>query len=236
MNATQLPVEVNLVAAALSKAAKVARQIELLRVQAEQIRQDITYQQEQLSAQLETVKNVCHSGQLPTQPDLKSLSKAERAILLSEILEAAISITGADMGSIQVWNLDSNRLSFDVQQGFRKPFLDFFSYVYQRETVCDLPLAKAERVIVEDVANSLFFAGEPVLETMLDAGSRALQTTPMFDRSGRTLGSLSTYYHRPHNVSQSDLRMLDTLARLAAKLLRAERLPELIGTALSLPN
>ena len=45
---------------------------------------------------------------------------------------------------------------------------------------------------------------------------RAVQTTPLFSRSGKPLGMLSTHWKRPHKPSSRDLKLFDVLARQAA--------------------
>jgi PAS domain S-box-containing protein len=77
-------------------------------------------------------------------------------------------------------------------------------------------MRKGERVVIEDVAGSPLFAGVPALGVMLAAGARAVQSTPLFSRSGQLLGMFSTHYTRPTRPSEQELQQLDILARLAA--------------------
>src|SRR5262249_51707118 len=103
-----------------------------------------------------------------------------------------------------------------AQRGFRRPFLDFFECVHDGQAACGAALKSAERIIVEEVANSALFFGTPALEVMLDAGARAVQSTPLFDYRGRVLGMLSTRYRQPRRLKDDDLRLLDLLARRTA--------------------
>ena len=59
------------------------------------------------------------------------------------------------------------------------------------------------------------FAGSPSRAVLLDAGVRAMQSTPVFDRSGAFLGTLATHYRAPHRFDESERRWLDVLARMA---------------------
>jgi PAS domain-containing protein len=62
------------------------------------------------------------------------------------------------------------------------------------------------------------------LDGYLGAGIHAGQSTPLISRSGALLGMVSTYWHDPHELSLSELRALDVLARLAADLIeRSQR-------------
>ena len=139
-------------------------------------------------------------------------------MLLHEILDAAIEITGAQMGNIQL--LEGDLLRITAQRGFEAPFLEFFDAVHGDQAACGTALQRGERVIVDDVVKSDIFAGTPALEVMLAAGARAVQSTPLVSRSGRVLGMFSTHYrHAPQQPSDRALRLLDILARQAADLI-----------------
>ena len=135
--------------------------------------------------------------------------------LLGDIMSAAIEITRADMGNIQLFQ--NGRFQIVQQHGFQAPFLEFFHEVAKGSAVCGTALERHERVIVEDVAHSSIFTGnEAAREAVLAAGARAVQSTPLISRSGQLLGVLSTHYFKPQQPDASDLRRLDLLSRLAA--------------------
>ena len=52
--------------------------------------------------------------------------------LMKEILDAAIAITAADMGSIQLRDRGSDTLRIVASRRFTKPFLEFFAEVTDR--------------------------------------------------------------------------------------------------------
>jgi PAS domain S-box-containing protein len=141
--------------------------------------------------------------------------------LLSEILDAAIDIAHADMGNIQLFHGDA--LKIVVHRGFHAPFLDFFNSVNQGHAACGTALRDAQRVIVEDVTKSPIFIGSQALKVMLDAGVRAVQSTPFIDQSGQVLGIFSTHYRTARRPLDSELRTLDVLARLAAELIKRKQ-------------
>ena len=74
------------------------------------------------------------------------------AALLDEILDAALAITDADMGNIQL--LDGDTLKIVVHRGFEAPFLDFFNTVHEGRAACGTALQRGARIIVEDVTTS----------------------------------------------------------------------------------
>src|SRR5204863_4948984 len=106
-----------------------------------------------------------------------------------------------------------------VQRGFEAPFLDYFNAVHDGEAACGTAMRYGARLIVDDVATSPVFAGNPALEVMLGAGALAVQSTPLVSRSGRVLGMFSTHYHTPQRPNEQALRLLDILARQAADLI-----------------
>lgn len=135
---------------------------------------------------------------------------------LLHILNVAIQITGADMGNIQLRVSGTGALQIVVHQGFEAEFLDFFATVQDHATACGTAMAAGQRIIVEDVAEDAIFAGSGARDVMLRAGARAVQSTPLWNRSGDLVGMLSTHYRRAGRLAERDLHRLDVLSRLAA--------------------
>jgi PAS domain S-box-containing protein len=135
---------------------------------------------------------------------------------LEEVIEAAIAISGADKGNIQLFDTTSGRLIIQAQRGFEQPFLDYWNAVREGTGACGTALERGERVIVEDVTLSPIFAGRPALDVQLRAGVRAVQSTPVLSRSGKLMAVFSTHYATPGRPDERVLRLLDLLARLTA--------------------
>lgn len=133
-----------------------------------------------------------------------------------ETLLTAITITDADMGNIQLLDPESGALKIIAQRGFDRAFCEFFDTVHRGQVACGTALQQGQRVIVEDVTQSPIFADTAVLEVMLLAGVRAVQSTPILSRSGNLLGMFSTHYRAPHDPGQSELQLLDLLVRQTA--------------------
>lgn len=139
--------------------------------------------------------------------------------LLTEIVEAAVIITNANMGNIQIYDERSSSLQIVAHSGFKKPFLDFFSTVYTGQAACGAAMKLKERVIIEDITQSPIFMNTPSLEVMVEAGARAVQSTPLYSRQGRLVGMLSTHYNIPNRPDDQDLQLLDLLARQSADII-----------------
>ena len=158
------------------------------------------------------------STRLAGQGDLTSL--------LNEIVAAAIEITSAVMGTIQVVD-DTGGLIIAAQTGFEAPFLDFFKLVdASTDGAYGTALARRQRVIVDDVTQDSVFHDTASLKVLLAAGVRGVQLTPLVTPSGALVGMFSTYYRTSPHFEHADLRWLDLMAREAANLLERRRLED----------
>jgi signal transduction histidine kinase/CheY-like chemotaxis protein len=146
---------------------------------------------------------------------------------LDDVLEAAIEITRADKGNIQVLDPKSDMLVLTSQRGFEEPFLNFFTHVKRGEAaVCGTAPQALERIVVEDVTQSEIFVGQESLGVLLDAGVRAVQSTPLLSSSGTVLGMISTHYCGPYRPSERELRFMELLARQAADYLERKQIEQ----------
>jgi signal transduction protein with GAF and PtsI domain len=74
-------------------------------------------------------------------------------------------------------------------------------------------------VVVEDVARSPIFAQTRGLEVMLEAGVRAVKSTPLIGPTGRALGMLSVHYRQPRAHVESELTRFQAVAAAVAALI-----------------
>jgi two-component system CheB/CheR fusion protein len=146
---------------------------------------------------------------------IRLLVNTDLPAALTEILDATIEITGADLGNIQLVNPATRALEIVAHHGFQADFLDrFHEGAPDGNSAWGKALRTGKRVMIEDVENDPLF--EPHRAIAAAAGYRALQSTPLVSRYGNILGILSTYYCQPRLPSARDLRMLDLYARQAA--------------------
>ena len=125
---------------------------------------------------------------------------------------------------MQIYDEESRKLKILVHRGFESPFLDFFASVDVDEaSACGVALAEGQRQTVEDVLQSPVFAGQPSLQVLLDAGVRAVQSTPLISSRGAVSGMVSTHFGRAYRPSDRECRLLDLLARQAADYLERMR-------------
>jgi PAS domain S-box-containing protein len=146
--------------------------------------------------------------------------------VLCELVDAAIAISEAEFGNIQILDAGGGELRIAAQRGFPEWWIDFWNKVTAGHGVCGAALERGESVLVEDVEKSPIFAGSPALEALLRAGVRAVQSTPLVSRSGKSLGMLSVHYKRPHVPDERALRLLDLLSRHAADIIERAQAEE----------
>jgi len=137
---------------------------------------------------------------------------------LAQMLRITLGISG-DRGYVQLFYPADCSLRIVAQSGFDREFLDFFSVMQEGQGACGTALLRRERVIVENVATDPIFAGTEAREALLRAGVRAVQSTPMLNRSGEAVGVLSCHYQKPTRPSFRDLRTIDELAGKSADLI-----------------
>ena len=157
------------------------------------------------------------------------LSKAELRPLLEEVLNATIALQNADFGNVQLYNPETKTLEIVAHRGFQRSFLDYFSSVNETGAACGRAMQRRDRVIIEDVLADPDFA--PHRQIAASAGFRAVQSTPLFSRSGEPLGMISTHFRQPHRPSGHDLRFTDLYARLAAELIERQRAEATLGAS-----
>lgn len=177
-----------------------------------QAEEELRRSQESLANELsDTQRLQAAAGRLLTQSDLDAL--------LQELLQTAVDLAGADMGDMQLLDEASQMLRMGAQIGFRPDFLRYLATVTaNNHSCCWHALASGKRIVVADVSSSDLYSGAS-RQVMLDAGARAVQSTPLITRSGRMVGILSTHWRQPYQPSQRQLSLVDVLVRQAADLI-----------------
>jgi two-component sensor histidine kinase len=148
-----------------------------------------------------------------------------------EIIDAAIVITDAKKGNVQLFDLDSDSLVITAQRGFNDFFLKYFEQVHDASSACAVAMRSRQQVIVEDVKNSEIFAGQQSLNVMLAENVRAVISTPLTSSTGILLGMISVHFDQPHRPTERETRLTNLLVRQAADYLerkRAEQIEEIL--------
>jgi GAF domain-containing protein len=132
---------------------------------------------------------------------------------LMPILDLAIGITGADMGTLQCFDENTDCLNLVASRGFSSQALSFFAVVRRdTNTTCAAALTRRMRVFVENVSTSYLFVGTPELHMLSADGIAAAQSTPLISSNGRLWGMLTTHFRHEQIESEFDHAPLDRLA------------------------
>ncbi|ACG72914.1 multi-sensor hybrid histidine kinase [Anaeromyxobacter sp. K] len=143
--------------------------------------------------------------------------------LLEAVMDAALAVAGARMGTLHILEEGSSALRLVAQRGFPPDVVRSLAEVPDDPVACPERLRGKERHVVEDARACPHLAGTQAQRLLEDAGVRALQSTPLIARDGRPLGMISTHWREPHRPDDVTLRMLDLLARQAADLIEHRR-------------
>lgn len=155
------------------------------------------------------------------------ISEGDVEALYDQILDAAVAIMRSDMASMQIVDEGQDELRMLSWRGFDPAFAEIFELVRpDTNTSCSVARQVGRRVVVPDVEICDFIVGTSALKDHRKTGIRAVQSTPLFSRSNKLLGMISTHWREPHHPSERDLRFLDLLARQAADLIERKQAEE----------
>lgn len=142
---------------------------------------------------------------------------------LHEVLDATLTMMDADKGNIQLFDPLHKTLRIGAQRGFEEPFLRAFAAVDAGDqSVCGRALREGRRVMIPDILQDNGLT--QMVDVALEAGVRAVQSTPLLGRNGVPMGMLSTHWSAPTQPSERALRLLDLYARQAAELIERSRI------------
>jgi two-component sensor histidine kinase len=147
-------------------------------------------------------------------------------------IDAAITLVGADKGNIRVFDSSSNSLVMAAHRGFAEPFLTFFKHVRDEGSTCAAATRTKGQVIVEDVLESDIFVGHKSQAVLIDAGVRAVISTPLLSSNGNLMGMIATHYSNPHRPTDREVYLIHVLARQAADYLERKRAEQIEKTLL----
>lgn len=151
------------------------------------------------------------SARLVTEDDIQALYQ--------EIMAAAIALTRADAGTVQILDQATQELVLLATQGFERDLTEHFHRVNaSSNTSCGKALFTGDRAFIDfDVPESEDPDG--AMRIHVEAGYLSAQSTPLIARSGKVIGMVSTHWRNHHRPSDRELRFLDLLARQAADLI-----------------
>jgi PAS domain S-box-containing protein len=156
------------------------------------------------------------------------VSEENTSVIYEQIMDAAIQLTNADAGTVQIVDEDTNELLLLASKGLEEKVTSKFNFVSAASnTSCGLALANKQRTFVDyDVPAAEDPDGS--LQLHLDAGFLSAQSTPLISRSGKPIGMVSTHWRQHYRPTERQLRFLDLLARQAADLVDQRQAQEVV--------
>lgn len=154
-------------------------------------------------------------------------------ILLPRVLAGALTLTNADYGNLQLVDPETGALRLVSQFGFDDEFMAHFAVVDDNSSACGRA-AKGGQTVIPDVAEDPLFTAHRDIARAADF--RAVQSTPLVDYAGQTIGVVSTHFRHSHAPSDSVLRIMRLYAdfageTIASALCRREHNIDPIGRA-----
>jgi hypothetical protein len=135
--------------------------------------------------------------------------------LLDEVLEFALTVLHADRGNVQLADPATGALRIAAQRGFDPEFVEYFAAVTDDRSACGRAAQQHAQVVITDVTTDPGFA--PHREIALASGFRAVQSTPLLNRTGQVVGMLSTHYPRPTTPPRCDLQIVSRFGALVGE-------------------
>ena len=189
----------------------------------EEVKQALHENQKMLAKELEVAQYLQNLSIQLLQAD-----KMEE--LYDIILDTAMAILHADFASLQLYypaQGEAGALYLLSHRGFSNEIARLLEWVTPSHlTSCGMALKKRQRVVVPDIASCDLIAGSEEQMLCLHNGIRASQTTLLLSRAGILMGAFSTHWSRPHQLTDSELRSLDVLARQAADLIERKHVEQ----------
>ncbi|MGW6645215.1 ANTAR domain-containing protein [Streptomyces iakyrus] len=140
-----------------------------------------------------------------------------RGAVLKAVLRSTLTVTGTDMGNVQLPDPARGGLRIERHTGLTDDFLDFFAHVGEDGTACARAARDVAQVTVRDVESDPVFT-EPARRAILAAGSRACHSVPLTTEAGLCVGMVSAHMDRPlDGLTTAQTKALDIVGGEAGR-------------------
>jgi signal transduction histidine kinase len=156
----------------------------------------------------------------------KLVSENQMENYFRNMLNAAIIITKADAGTIQILNNETQQLEMVASKGFEKSFINYFEAVDVAPVALNgIALRKKERAFIDfDVPPAQGSDGS--LKMYVEKGFLSAQSTPLIGHSGNAIGMVTTHFKKHHRPNDRELYFIDLLVRQAADMVERKKAEE----------
>jgi PAS domain-containing protein len=150
---------------------------------------------------------------------------------LLHIVTAAIGLEGAQFGTVELIDPDTQNLKSAAQVGFPDTLLALIRSIDERkESASDRARQQRSTIEIPEVLDDTIYRqwGGDVLK----AGYRAVQCTPLISRNGRLVGVMSVYFDTPHVFSERDRQLSAMIGQQGADLIESRQQHNALGLAM----
>lgn len=153
-------------------------------------------------------------ARLLQQLGAEMVREGDSASFYQKVVDGASQIMESEFASMQKFHPENGKLELLAFRGFMAEDSRRWQWIgTDSGTTCAEALRTGTRVVAADTENSKY------TEIYHGTAIRAVQSTPLYSRSGTLVGMLSTHWDHPHEPSPRDFRNLDILARQAADII-----------------
>ena len=168
--------------------------------------------EEQLAAELRCT-------QLLHDVATRLVSEENVQVIYDELMAAAISLTNAAAGTVQILDENTEELVLLASRGITPAMAEHFNRVDARSDTSCGALATGQRTYVNFDEPACSAAAETSFRMHVENGLLSAQSTPLVTRLGKPIGMVSTHWRSHHTLTERELRFLDLLARQFADLI-----------------
>ena len=186
------------------------------------VSQDLTERKKGEAALLESERKLAtelRNMQYLQQVSSQMILEDNRDVLYNHILNALIDIMQSDMNSIHLLNVEKQGLYLLAHTGFDKDAAADLEWIpANTDSLYNWTLNKKKRITVNNIAGTKVTLSKKELEAYEHLGIHTVQSTPLITRYGKILGVITCYWKNPGALPQSEMHIVDVLARQAADL------------------
>ena len=155
--------------------------------------------------------------------------------LYDKIIFTAVKILKSDFANIQMYEPSRGKegeLYLLRHHGINDSMAKYWEWVSPlSQSASGRALKTRQRVVVPNVEKCIFMAGSEDQKMYLQSSIHAVQATPLLSRNGKLLGMITTHWRQPRELTDSEIRSLDVLARQAADLIERRQAEEALSNA-----
>lgn len=144
--------------------------------------------------------------------------------ICKDILDSAITITGASKGCILLLDEKSGMFVMSVSHGLGTEFLNRFSQCEHADVLHFLGRLNRKKVVLDEATRHWELFEKPSLSLFEMEHILSMHITSLISGTGKIIGVLSTYYPVDKELADREWKVLDMLGRTAADVIERSQM------------